>query len=72
MKKMLFIGIIIGALIAVVGRWFFMFVLKSGDRKVLKFVVAAGMIFLCIYIFFNTAVIKHMMETFNNLVYVIE
>ena len=39
---MLFIGIIIGALIAVVGRWFFMFVLKSGDRKVLNLLLLRG------------------------------
>ena len=49
------IGIIVGALIAILGGLYLSFIVSNpGDRKVLNFVIAAGMIILGIYIISNT------------------
>lgn len=63
------IGIIVGALIAILGGLYLSFIVSNpGDRKVLNFVVAAGMIILGIYIISNTLNTKNVVDTAQQII----
>ena len=63
------IGIIVGALITILGGLYLSFIVSnSGDRKVLNFVIAAGMIILGIYIISNTLNTKNVVDTAQQII----
>lgn len=63
------IGIIVGALIAILGCLYLSFIVSNhGDRKVWNFVVAAGMIILGIYIISNTLDTKNVVNAAQQII----
>ncbi len=67
---MLFVvGIIVGALITILGVLFVGFIISNpGDRKVLNFAIAAGMIILGIYIISSTMETMELVNASQSLV----
>ncbi len=63
------IGIIVGVAIVVLGCLYLSFIVSNpGDRKVLNFVVAAGMIILGIYIISNTFNTKNVVDAAQQII----